>query len=142
MNFLKLFVITVVFDLSKNRESIYEIDDCRLPIQSVAELAEIDSKINSNPGMRATMIQVMQDMYVSSDRNNTNFLAKLLKKEVIEDTTWSKLGGKRPHRLMDYTLFNSIFPRKCFYCNSTSAPFENLVKLRKTCNLDHRIAVS
>lgn len=54
-------------------------------------------------------------MYLSSDRNVTNFLAKLLKKEVIEDCSWSKVGGKRSHRLSDYALFNRIVPSNYFF---------------------------
>lgn len=89
---------------------IYETDEFRFPIQTVMELEELDRKVRTYPHIKAEVIEVMKDFYISADRNNTQFFAKLVGKDCMEECSWSAKSRKK-NRLMDYTIFNELYPR-------------------------------
>lgn len=49
-----------------------------------------------------------------ADRNNANFLAKFIGKDCLDECSWSS-KSKKKNRLMDFKIFNDLYPRKLQY---------------------------
>lgn len=90
---------------------IYETEDFRLPIKSIMELEELDRKVRVYPHIKSELTEAMKDLFLAADRNNANFLAKMIGKECLDECSWSSKSRKK-NRLMDFVIFNELYPSK------------------------------